>query len=343
MSLFHAYGESMADAWQVHGQGLVYRLVDVPEAAELARDSRSLTWLEVTPSEFAELGPLLGIHPQAIADAVHGAEGPSAIAQRTKVERFPQCELVYLFRATLTANAELTLTAAPLIVLSHCMIAVAHDQPITQTELLPRWERNPQLLEHGVPALMYGFLDLVVDSYLDTVDSLSDAVDRMEDDLFDDTAQRDVDPRVAQLRSFTTRKSLVRLRRVTQPMREVVSGIMRRADADQPVVDPSLLPYFQDVYDHVLRVNDTVEGLRDLITTIYETRLALNDHSLNTVTRQLAAWAAIIAVPTAVTGFYGQNIPYPGFAAHSGFWTSTGIWVGVSILLYAMFKRRRWL
>ncbi len=74
-------------------------------------------------------------------------------------------------------------------------------------------------------------------------------------------------------------------------------------------------PYYQDVYDHVLRVNDTIEGLRDLITSIYETRLALNDHSLNTVTRQLAAWAAIIAVPTAVTGFYGQNIPYPGFAA----------------------------
>jgi magnesium transporter len=343
MSLSHAYGEPMADAWQVHGQDLECRVVDVPEAADLARRSGALTWLEVSPSELAQIGPMLDIHPQAIADAVHGAAGSSAMAQRTKVERFPRCELVYLFCARLDEDADLKLTAAPLILLPGSVIAVAHERPITQAELVPRWERNPQLLEHGVAALWYGFLDFIVDSYLDTVDSLSEAVDRMEDDLFDDSSQRDVDPRAAQLRSFTARKSLVRLRRVTQPMREVVSGIMRRADADQPVVDAALLPYYQDVYDHVLRVNDTVEGLRDLITTIYETRLALNDHSLNTVTRQLAAWAAIIAVPTAVTGFYGQNIPYPGFAAHSGFWTSTGIWVGVSILLYAMFKRRRWL
>lgn len=333
----------MVDAWQVRSQQLAHRTVDVSGAAALATDPGSLTWLEVSVSEFAELGPLLDIHPQAISDALHGSRGSSSIAQRTKVERFPHCELVYLFGTEITDEAELTVHPAPVILLPNCLIAITHGQQFTGEELVPRWERNPQLLALGTPALLYGFLDFIVDSYLDAVDALSDAVDQMEDDLFADTPSREVDPRETQLRSFTARKSLVRLRRIVQPMREVVSGLMRRADADQPIVDPMLLPYFQDVYDHVLRVNDTVEGLRDLITTIYETRLALNDHSLNTVTRQLAAWAAIIAVPTAVTGFYGQNIPYPGFAAHSGFWTSTGIWVGVSIVLYTMFKRRRWL
>lgn len=333
----------MADAWQVHKQQIQHRSVDLKDAAEVADDPTELSWLEVSASEFTELGPMLNIHPQAIADAVHGASSANTIAQRTKVERFPDCELVYLFRTQIDSDAELTADPAPLILLPHCLIAITHERSFAEEELVPRWERNPQLLRLGTSALLYGFLDFIVDSYLDSVDALSEAVDKMEDDLFADTPSRDVDPRVAQLRSFTARKSLVRLRRIVQPMREVVSGIMRRTDADQSIVDPVLLPYFQDVYDHVLRVNDTVEGLRDLITTIYETRLALNDHSLNTVTRQLAAWAAIIAVPTAVTGFYGQNIPYPGFAAHSGFWTSTGIWVGVSAVLYAMFKRRRWL
>jgi len=126
-------------------------------------------------------------------------------------------------------------------------------------------------------------------------------------------------------------------------MRELVTGLMRFEDNSRPAVDAVLQPFYQDIYDHVLRVNDTIEGLRDLITTIYETRLSLNDYSLNTVTRQLAAWAAIIAVPTAVTGFYGQNIPYPGFAQHSGFVTSTVLWVGVSAILYISFKRRHWL
>ena len=137
----------------------------------------------------------------------------------------------------------------------------------------------------------------------------------MEDVLFDERPSSRPDPREAQKRSFATRKALVRLRRVAQPMRElVVRSHAARGRATASTVNAAMQPYYQDVYDHVLRVNDTIEGLRDLITTIYETRLALNDHSLNTVTRQLAAWAAIIAVPTAVTGFYGQNIPYPGFA-----------------------------
>lgn len=333
----------MVDVWQVHQRGLKHRLVDVEEAAALALDQGALTWLEVAPAEFGELGPLIDMHPQAIAIAANDAHGSEAIAQRTKVERFPRGDLISLFRADINDEAELTLHPAPLIVLPNTLIMVIHESPTAKEELVPRWERNPDLLDYGAAALLYGFLDLVVDSYLDAVDGLSDAVDRMEDDLFNEDVPADVDPRAAQLRSFTARKSLVRLRRITQPMREVVSGLTRHADTDQPVVDPTLQPYFQDVYDHVLRVNDTIEGLRDLITTIYETRLALNDHSLNTVTRQLAAWAAIIAVPTAVTGFYGQNIPYPGFAAHSGFWTSTGIWIGVSILLYVMFKRRGWL
>lgn len=333
----------MVDVWAVRGQSLQHHAVDVDRAATMASDTTTTTWIEVSAQDFERLGPMLDIHPRAIEDALRHADGTSAMAERTKLERFPHCELVYLFRAAVDAAHELELHEAPIIILHGSVIAVRHEGPHDPADLIGRWEQSPQLLEQGVPALLYGFLDLIVDSHLDAVDALSDAVDEMEDDLFDETAPRDQDPRIAQKRSFVTRKSLVRLRRVTQPMRELISALMRHEEGDRVAVDVMLQPYYQDVYDHVLRVNDTIEGLRDLITSIYETRLALNDHSLNTVTRQLAAWAAIIAVPTAVTGFYGQNIPYPGFAQHSGFWTSTVIWVGVSVLLYVMFKRRRWL
>jgi magnesium transporter len=251
--------------------------------------------------------------------------------------------LLYLYRSVLEEDTVLNLRESPVLVTSESVIAVQHSSPLEMSDLVTRWEQNPELLDHGVPALLYGLLDLVVDSYLDTVDALSDAVDDMEDVLFDARASGELSPREAQKRGFATRKALVQLRRVAQPMRELVSGLMRHDEGQRPNVDVALQPYYQDVYDHVLRVNDTLEGLRDLVTTIYETRLALNDHSLNKVTRQLAAWAAIIAVPTAVTGFYGQNIPYPGFATHTGFVTSTAIWVGGSLLLYVMFRRRGWL
>src|SRR5229473_2831168 len=143
-----------------------------------------------------------------------------------------------------------------------------------------------------------------------------------------------------QRRTFALRKSLVVLRRVVLPMREVLNSLLRR---DLHVVDGEILPYFQDIYDHVLRATEWTESLRDLVTTILETNLTLRGNRLNVIMKQVTSWAAIIAVPTAVTGFYGQNVPYPGFGHESGLWSSIGIMVGLSLLLFIQFRRRDWL
>ena len=247
-----------------------------------------------------------------------------------------------MYPSSLTSDGSLLLDPISVFVSRHSLVVVAESGQIDAAELEDRWATNTDVLTVGSLALLHGVLDSVVDSHLETVDQLADAVDQMEDTLFDTPTAED-DPRTVQMRSYTTRKSLVQLRRVTQPMRELITSTMRHDDGDHPRVDPALLPYYQDLYDHVLRVNDTIEGLRDLITTIYETRLALFDHTLNTVTRQLAAWAAIIAVPTAVTGFYGQNVPYPGYLHAGGFITSTVVWLGGAVLLYVLFRRKHWL
>jgi magnesium transporter len=102
-------------------------------------------------------------------------------------------------------------------------------------------------------------------------------------------------------------------------------------------------PYFQDVYDHVLRATEWTESLRDLVSTILETNLSIQGNRLNTITKKVTSWAAIIAVPTAVTGFYGMNVPYPGFAQHSGVLISTALIVTLSGGLYLLFKRLDWL
>jgi magnesium transporter len=184
--------------------------------------------------------------------------------------------------------------------------------------------------------LLYGLLDYIVDGHFDAVQSLDDAVEGLEDDLFAGARQS----LNVQRRSFELRKSLVLLRRVVIPMREVVNTVMRR---DLRMVNEELLPYYQDVYDHVLRAAEWTDSLRDLVTTILETNLTIQGNRMNIITKKVTGWAAIIAVPTFITGFYGMNVPYPGFSDHYGLIASVAIMVISGLILYVVFRRKDWL
>ena len=123
-------------------------------------------------------------------------------------------------------------------------------------------------------------------------------------------------------------------------MREVVNTLMRR---DLHIVSDDLMPYYQDVYDHVLRAAEWTDSLRDLVTTILETNLTIQGNRMNIITKKVTGWAAIIAVPTFITGFYGMNVPYPGFSAHIGWITALSVMVVSGLILYAVFRRRDWI
>jgi magnesium transporter len=191
--------------------------------------------------------------------------------------------------------------------------------------------------EHGTGALVHGLLDVVVDGHFEAVQELDDAIESLEDELFDNDGPR----RGLQRRTYRMRKDLVQLRRVVLPMREVVSTIQhRRLDSR---TSPELDPLYADLYDHVLRASEWTESLRDMVTSVFETNLSLQDARLNTVMKKLTGWAAIIAVPTAITGFYGQNVNYPGINTTIGFVASSTLIVVLVIRLYVSFKRRDWL
>jgi magnesium transporter len=191
--------------------------------------------------------------------------------------------------------------------------------------------------QYGVGSLVHGLLDVVVDGHFDAVQALDDAIEGLEDELFADDGPK----RGLQRRTFALRKDLVELRRVILPMREVVGAIQhRRLDAK---TSPELDPLYADLYDHVLRASEWTESLRDMVTTMFETNLSLQDARLNTVMKKLTSWAAIIAVPTAVTGWYGQNVNYPGINTFWGFLVSTVVIVLLVLVLYVSFRRRDWL
>ena len=202
---------------------------------------------------------------------------------------------------------------------------------------MARWDSSSDLAEYGVSFLLYGLLDYLVDGHFRAVELLDEAIEQTEEGLFD--SRRDA-IELVQRRSFQLRKSLVVLRRITLPTREVVNTLLRH---DLDIVREPMAPYFRDIYDHVIRATEWTESLRDLVTTMVETNLTVQGNRMNLIMKKVTSWAAIIAVPTAITGWYGQNVPYPGFGKTSGLIATTVLIVGLAFGLFILFRRKDWL
>jgi len=216
------------------------------------------------------------------------------------------------------------------------LLTIRKDEGFSLRPVLERWDRSPDLTVHGVSFLLYGLLDVVVDGYFETVQKFDEYYDEVSEGIF---SERPLEAS-KQRRWFETRQALVRFHRLVVPMREAISGLMRR---EHSTVEEDLSPYYQDVYDHVLRVSESTEALRDLVSTIVENNLTLRDYRLNQITKKVTSWAAIIAVPTLITGWYGMNVPYPGLNRTWGVIAAAALIVVCSGGLYLSFKKRDWL
>jgi magnesium transporter len=296
-------------------------------------DGKATIWLDLRDPDREDLLVLqdeFGLHPVAIEDAVLDRERP-------KIDRYDTHLFMTAYGARLdTTTGELATSELSVFILPQALITIRKDDGLDIGKVVDHWDSSPDLARHGVGFLLHGLLDFIVDGHFEAVQSLDDAVEELEGNLFDEKPKNVSVHR----RSFELRKSLVLLRRVVLPMREVLNTVMRR---DMRFVDSELMPYFQDVYDHVLRATEWTESLRDLVTTILETNLTIQGNRMNVITKKVTSWAAIIAVPTLVTGFYGMNVPYPGFSNQAGLITAVGIMIGAIALLYWVFRHNDWL
>ena len=184
--------------------------------------------------------------------------------------------------------------------------------------------------------LLYALLDVVVDTYFEAIDAFDQYCDHVSNQIFSD---KPLDPS-QQRHWFEMRRSMVRLQRTVVPMRDAINSLLRRGSSTVP---DELYPYFEDVYDHVLRVNEASDSLRELVGTIMEANLTLRDYRQNQIMKKVRSWAAIIAVPTLITGFYGMNVPYPGFGDPWGVIAASGLIVVTCTGLYRLFRRVDWL
>jgi len=293
----------------------------------------TIVWVDLCAPVLEQLDVLreeLGLHELAVEDALSTHQRPKLDHYDSHV--FMSCHVVDFDRD----SGRLTEHELDAFVGDRWMITVHHDPDAGIDEVVARWDRGGDRLRHGVSYLLYGLLDVVVDGYFETVDRFDEYYDSVSEGIFE---ERPLDP-ARQREWFVSRQALVRFHRLAMPLREVVSSVMRR---EQELVPQAMYPYFQDVYDHVLRVTESTDALRDLVATIVETNLSLRDYRQNQVMKKVTSWAAIVAVPTLITGFYGMNVPYPGFSSVWGVWASILLMVLLSVVLYLAFHRRDWL
>lgn len=310
------------------GEG--FPLDDVSDYLE--KDGDCFVWVDFespTAADIEKVGDELDLHELAVEDAIQPG-------QRPKIDRYEHFMFAALYDVEFDKDSGSLETNEVKAFITHRALVTIHQKEFDPTLLEKTWDDNKDLASHGVSYLLWGLLDQIVDRHYAASDALDTEIDGLEESLFD-TRQATMD---VQKRSFALRKSLVTLRRVVMPMREVLNTILRRDDAK---FAPEMGPYFQDVYDHVLRVSEETDSLRDLVSTILDTNLSIQGNRMNLVMKKVTSWAAIIAVPTAITGFFGQNVPFPGFQQGLGLWLSSIAIVIVSVLLYVQFRKRDWL
>lgn len=315
-----------------------FALTDVSE--RLAAED-ALVWVDLCDPDHERLQRLareLSLDTHAVEDAVLAHERPKATLHATHT-------FLTVYGTNLRdpdpeepRRSSLEVHRVSAFVLPRGIVTVRGPAGFDMEPVQQRWQDDPELLRYGVGALVHGLLDVVVDGHFETIQQLDQLIEGLEDVLFDDRASS----REVQTRTYRIRKELVELRRAVLPMREVVNAVLRhRTEANHHASE--LDGYFTDLYDHVLRAAEWTESLRDMVTTVFETNLSLQDARLNTVMKKLTGWAAIIAVPTAITGWFGMNVPYPGFGKVSGFVASLGVIVGLGLVLYTVFRRKDWI
>ena len=313
------------------------------EISDRLKEDGALVWLDLCEPDhnlLLRLANELALDPHAVEDAIAGGERPKATRHATHT-----FVTVYATRLEAGGNPQpdalqsrLQISRVSAFVLPHGIVTVRSDAGFDMDQVVQHWEDDADLLKLGSGALLHGLLDVIVDGHFETVQLMDDAIESLEDGLFDDLAVT----REIQQRTYRVRKELVELRRVILPMREVVNAVQRH-HADDKGHSSELDGWYADLYDHVLRASEWTESLRDMVTTVFETNLSLQDARLNTVMKKLTGWAAIIAVPTAVTGWFGQNVAYPGFGNTSGLIASTIVITTLAGTLYIAFRRRHWL
>jgi magnesium transporter len=306
--------------------------VEIEDISEVLKQPDRFIWIGLHEPKEALLRQIqqeFGLHDLAIEDAL-------SAHQRPKLERYGDSLFVVL--RTVYMNHEpgdMEFGETHLFVGPNYVISVRHGSSLSYAAVRSRCETTPPLLTKGPGFVLYALMDFIVDQYFPIVDVLEDELEALEADIFGEALSRDTTQQIYRLK-----RRLLDVKRAVSPLVDVCNRLMR---FDLALIPEDTRPYFRDVYDHVIRINEMVDIQRELLTTALEANLSLIAVAQNDVMKRLAGWAAIIAVPTMIAGVYGMNFEFmPELRWPLGYPLVLGMMLGACGLLYVYLKRSGW-
>jgi magnesium transporter len=314
------------------GPGTFLTDVSASAISELRQERDIVLWLDITCPDATDIALLhdeFGMHPLAVEDILHET-------QRPKIDTYNGYYLVVFYSARFASQEGRIITQELDLVVGRNFLVSVHEEPMPPIdETIARWRAPDSPVESHVASLLYWLLDTIVDAYFPLIDAIAEQVEDLEDQIFihfDDSAIETI---------FRLKKDLLTLRRVVAPERDVLNVLLRR---EVVVFDPAHTIYLQDLYDHILRVTDSVDTYRDLLSSALDSFLSLQSNRLNQIVKVLTVTSIVLMSAALVAGIYGMNFEYmPELHWRYGYPFALGLMLAISGGLLLLFRRMKWL
>jgi magnesium transporter len=316
-----------------YADGRRVRDVEIPDISEALKEAGVFVWVglhDPSPELLQQIQKEFELHDLAVEDA-------QVAHQRPKLEQYGDSVFVVLRPAILASDQErIELGETHLFLGPRYIVSIRHGDTPGYAAVRTRCESTPALLTKGPGFVLYAVMDFIVDHYFPVLDTLGDQLERLEDEIFSETFDRKTVQRI-----YDLKRNLVEVKRAVSPLVDVCNRLVR---FDMPLIPEDTRPYFRDVYDHAIRINEHVDTLRELLTGALEAHLSLTAVAQNDAMKKLAGWAAIIGLPTMIAGVYGMNFKFmPELEWRYGY---PAVMAGMAVVcgfLYYRFKRSGWL
>ena len=313
------------------------KLADIPvaEISDYVIKPDCFVWVALvdpTQQELDEMATEFALHPLAVEDARNGH-------QRPKIEEYDDSLFAVLHTVAMTdadPAAPLDTGEVDIFIGRNYILSVRSHTQKGFSDVRARCEREPELLRNGSGVVFYALMDAVVDRYFPIIDMLESELEQIEENIFGRQSARS---NIMSL--YALKQKLMLLKHAVDPLMEATGKLY---GGRVPHICSGMGEYFRDVYDHLHRIHETIEGIREMLTTAIQVNLGMISLAENEVTKKLAAWAAIIAVPTMVAGIYGMNFKnMPELEWQYGYFVSLVVMAIADVYLYFRFKKARWL